>query len=134
MFTRPTVFIIGAGASSEIGLPVGSRLKADIANSLAFRFDWNKQLSDDPSLYQALKKRFREHHGEYSKAGHEFAKVVSSFVSIDEALHYYSDCPAIVQLGKLAIATNIIQAERSSLLYSEEGRSKLNLNAVEKAW
>ena len=34
MFKSKTVFIVGAGASAEVGLPVGSALKSDIANIL----------------------------------------------------------------------------------------------------
>jgi hypothetical protein len=34
MFAVPTVFIIGAGAGKEIGMPVGSELSLEIARKL----------------------------------------------------------------------------------------------------
>ena len=34
MFTRPIVFIIGAGASAEFGLPLGIRLRDEVASFL----------------------------------------------------------------------------------------------------
>ena len=37
MFERPVVFVIGAGASNEYGLPLGKDLKSSIAASVSFR-------------------------------------------------------------------------------------------------
>lgn len=134
MFTKPTVFILGAGASAELGLPVGGRLKHEIASSLTFRFDFNRQISGDPILYEALRKQYGDQHGVHSKAGNEFSKVVASFVSIDEALHYYSRQPEVVLLGKVAIARQILKAERGSVLYSPARHVKANLNQTGETW
>jgi len=39
MFQPNTVFVLGAGASHEVGLPLGSELKRIIANKLDFEYD-----------------------------------------------------------------------------------------------
>jgi len=52
---RKTVFIIGAGASKEAGLPVGSDLKKVIARALDIRFkDLGQMVSGDNCIYQAF--------------------------------------------------------------------------------
>ena len=38
MIKRPTVFVIGAGAGVDLGMPVGEKLSAIIAQKLDIRF------------------------------------------------------------------------------------------------
>jgi hypothetical protein len=134
MFTKPTVLILGAGASAEVQLPIGSRLKELIGSALDFRFSFNGQTSGDPVLLETLRKRYGRDLETYTIAGGEFSKVVSSFVSIDEALHYYSGRPEVVLLGKLAIARLILQAERGSVLYSQGPYTKAKLDGTHNTW
>ena len=53
--SRKTVFVIGAGASSEVNLPTGRQLKEKIAQLLDIRFDWNKQISGDQTTTDSLR-------------------------------------------------------------------------------
>src|SRR5215469_11701028 len=39
MFKRRTLFVIGAGASQELGFPVGSKLAATIRDKMDVRYD-----------------------------------------------------------------------------------------------
>src|SRR5262245_5546206 len=115
MFKKPTVFILGAGASAECNLPTGASLKSKIASSARFRFDFAQQTSGDPTLLQALR-QLGPDVNIYTHALHELAARIDTCQSIDDALHYISDRPGIVQLGKHAIAHHILEAERQSAI------------------
>ena len=52
---RKTVFVIGAGASSEVNLPTGYELKEKISKLLDIRFDWYKQISGDRTITDSLR-------------------------------------------------------------------------------
>lgn len=42
VFRAKTLLVIGAGASFEVGLPVGHNLLASIAEMTHFQFEWNR--------------------------------------------------------------------------------------------
>ena len=44
MFNRQTLFIVGAGASAEVGMPVGGQLATSIAEKLDIRFDGSEPI------------------------------------------------------------------------------------------
>jgi hypothetical protein len=133
MFAKRTVFVIGAGASAEYGLPVGDTLKNGIAKSLRFRFDFGRQKSGSPQLLRILMRRFKDEINSYTRAGNELADTIGSFISIDEALHYFSDREDIVLLGKLAAAEEILLAEQNSKLFDKNQR-RPRLNAIPDGW
>jgi hypothetical protein len=83
MFKKETVFIVGAGASSECGLPTGNQLKSTIAGGVRFRFEAGE---GDPALLDIVRTR---HSGFDTQAGFELASTISTFPSIDEALHWW---------------------------------------------
>ena len=117
MFKERTLFIVGAGASAELGLPIGNGLKDRIAKSLQFRFRAGGLFQGDERIYGQIRSKFDiETSKVYTRAGNELADTISTFISIDEALHYWSAKPEIVTLGKLAIANEIVKAEASSSL------------------
>ncbi len=39
MFRSKTLFVVGAGASKEVNIPIGTELAEEIANLLYFEFD-----------------------------------------------------------------------------------------------
>jgi len=53
MFALPTVFVGGAGASVEFGMPVVSQLNASIALSLNFTLETAKALRLTPASVSA---------------------------------------------------------------------------------
>ncbi|NOZ75692.1 MAG: hypothetical protein GXO90_10050, partial [FCB group bacterium] len=57
MVRKKSIIILGAGASQEVGLPVGSELKNSISELLDIRFDEDgiKQISGDYSITAALR-------------------------------------------------------------------------------
>jgi hypothetical protein len=137
MFKSPTVFVIGAGASAECGLPVGNALKEAIATALRFRFEVHRLTSGDEELLRILKKRFENDHekvNEHTRAANELVQTMPMHISIDEALHYWSDKPQIVQLGKLAIAHEILKAERASSITQHNDRSRVAVDNASRTW
>jgi hypothetical protein len=55
MFKSKTLFVVGAGASCEVGLPTGEKLKGLIAQKVNIAFsDGVKQRSGDHEITEAL--------------------------------------------------------------------------------
>jgi hypothetical protein len=57
MLRHNTVFVVGAGASKEFGLPVGSELAAEISKKLDINFDrfGREVLSGDGELFEDMR-------------------------------------------------------------------------------
>ena len=142
MIKKNIVIILGAGASAEASFPTGPDLKEEIATGLRFRFDPFELVSGDQVIYDALCRRFRvenridkEMLDKHTTAGNKLSEVISSFVSIDEALHWYSRDPDIVGLGKLAIARFILYAEQSCPLASiNKTTGRPELDDLSSSW
>src|SRR5438445_1208216 len=98
MFNKPTVFIVGAGASAECDLPTGFQLKESIANGLRFYFEGGRLVKGDNALLNILRRRFSDVNP-HTRAGRELARTIATFPSIDEALHWWRAREEIVELG-----------------------------------
>lgn len=110
MFKKPTVLIIGAGASNELGLPLGSELKAKI------RATTEHGNAEHVALSKLLHELFSDA-PKYIASGNELSKILGPvpFSSIDEALaHIATSNPDAVTVGKLEIVRQILVAERAS--------------------
>lgn len=122
MFSKKTVFIVGAGGSKELGLPIGDELKFAIANksNIAFR-DGYSMSSGDRIIHNAIKnymlQRQERDSNPYWSAGRTIAAAMPQALSIDNFLHTHYDNERIVLMGKLAIAACILDAERGSHIY-----------------
>lgn len=68
------------------------------------------------------------------RAGNELAETIPLFVSIDEALHYWSGRPEITKLGKLAIAEEILKAEASSNLAIDPSSGQFDVSRADTTW
>ncbi|UYO48775.1 hypothetical protein KQX64_23200 [Rhodopseudomonas palustris] len=120
MFNKPTVIVIGAGASFEYGFPLGATLKDQVAKAARFRFEYGHHLTMGS---EELLNHIRRHvsgdisrQNIYTRAGSMLAQAIPSFISIDEALHFVSSSREAVEIGKIAIIENILNAERNSNL------------------
>ena len=118
MFSQPIVFVVGAGASDEFGLPVGSQLVASIALALNFNRDASGNLLGHQAFFDLLGSKYGQDAGQYHRAATELATKVTEFDSIDEALHWFSARPDIVSLGKASIVREILAAERRSDIFN----------------
>ena len=85
-----TVFVIGAGASEEANLPTGNELKMQISNLLNFHIEFNKLLSGDWIIAEALNILVREL-DEKSKSSS-----LSSY--INKALHIRNALPQAISI------------------------------------
>ena len=56
MLRQKTLFVIGAGASKEVRLPIGSELAEQIAKRLTFKFDFGQLKSGDHVLFNGLRR------------------------------------------------------------------------------
>jgi hypothetical protein len=134
MISLPTVFIVGAGASAEFGLPAGVALKEQIAKSLHFRRDADGQFLGDSSFHKLLGDRFQDSLDLYTNGGIELSETMESFESIDEALHWFSSRAEIVTLGKACIVRLILAAERDSILFNSMAPEFAPNKSYPEAW
>jgi hypothetical protein len=138
MFRKSTVIVVGAGSSAELGLPTGATLRDQISEAVCIRYHRHSsmQASGDEELLRQLRAKFKEQDkiNAYTTAANEIAATISSFVSIDEALHFWSARPEIVELGKLAIARKILEAEHGSSIAKRNDRGHLSIEEGDKTW
>src|SRR5664279_6384779 len=99
MFRSKTVFVLGAGSSEEVGLPVGSKLKEEIATHIDIRFDeWGReQESGNQNIVRALQKKVMHPSGlkgdinPYLHAAWKIRDALPQAISIDNFLEAFSD-------------------------------------------
>ncbi|TBF30718.1 hypothetical protein [Rhizobium ruizarguesonis] len=124
MFRRNTTFVIGAGASTEFGLPAGKGLAERIKKSALFRygsFRQEQQVGD-----QFFAGRLIAHfpnaadRASYAKALHAIREGIFTAVSIDAFIHRNRGNSHIEDMGKALIALEIAKAERESKMFMSE--------------
>ena len=118
MFRAKTVLVIGAGASVEVGLPMGSELLKQIVQLTHITFDHNRQTTGDRSILEALKLCLNEGNevtriNEHLRAGWQLAESATQALSIDNVIDALED-PQIELVGKLGIVRAILKAEAAS--------------------
>lgn len=122
------VFVVGAGASAELGLPVGSKLRELIIESLHFEHDGASLLQGDSAIFTAIGELCRRstansrqtEYEEYKKAALHISRAIGLSESIDRFMHAQRGNSYVEKVGKLAIASNILRAEAKSRLYVED--------------
>lgn len=138
-----TVFVIGAGASKEAGLPTGDDLKKKIAHLLDIRFDMfgHRQESGDTTIKDALQLIVQHDHmhpGKINTYLHEawhIRDALPQALSIDNFIDSQSGNEKLSICGKLAIIRSILEAEKDSKLYCiKDERNKYDFTNLEKTW
>lgn len=136
-----TVFVIGAGASAEVGLPVGSVLKATIAGKLNFQWTRSGLLKGDPVLHDALRHHVQLPNGSsgdvrpYFEASQHLALSLPLSESIDHKVYSDSENEPLVTSAKLAIAQSILEAEKASALSFDPSKTtRLAPTAGARTW
>jgi hypothetical protein len=139
MFESKTLFVVGAGASAEIDLPVGSALLETIAKKLNISFQDGIRLSSgDHEIVDAIR-HYARSRGEsfntyFHKAGmiHEGVPVAPS---IDNFLDAHKKDEHLQFCGMLGIVASILEAERSSRLFVDEARGgRDDLSRLSGTW
>lgn len=139
MENKKLTLVVGAGASKELGLPVGSELKQTIASLLGFGFLDEKIVSGSPEIWGALK-RFVEDKfvnldmNPYFYAARRIQAAMPLVNSIDNFIDIHQGDREIELCGKLAIVKSILDAERASKIYVDSRKNRLNFTEVESCW
>ena len=130
MLERITTFVIGAGASRDLGFPLGDSLRDRIINTLDVD-DPNHSINfKDPSLSRILQDRAIKEVGEQQWVTQlEFYRDAATIIrnglpfarSIDTFIDGLKGNDQIGFLGKLAITLAILRAEADSPLGSKTG-------------
>jgi hypothetical protein len=136
MFAKPTVLIVGAGASKECRLPDGGELKNKIVDALRFQSEGGRLVHGSKEIYHALRRKCPDGSelNKYLRAGINLAATIPVQPSIDEALHFLSAQAETVELGKAAIAHEILTAEHLSHLVTGPERDQPFIDNANGTW
>ncbi|MCD2324756.1 hypothetical protein LQ953_12095 [Sphingomonas sp. IC-56] len=144
MFKSKTVFVVGAGASCEAGLPSGEALKTNIARVMDIRFnDWGSELiSGDYRMVDALRAAARaagDERGNINPYLHKAWRirdvVPAAAISIDNFLDAHRGDAQMELCGKLGIVKSILDAEKQSKLKPREpGEADFTLRDLSGTW
>lgn len=138
-----TVFVVGAGASSEVNLRTGLEFKRQIAQLLDIRYDdFGRRLEHgDDIIVSALHEHVRQPNAssininDYLQEAWRIIDALPLAISIDNFIDAHRDNDKIALCGKLAIVRSILDGEKSSLLYCDQAQNaKINFNSLEKTW
>jgi len=138
MKNKTTTYIIGAGASFELGLPTGEQLKDQISKLLNINFNFDKLSSGDQQIVDALNAYIRENKtslklNEYRSECIHISENLPLAISIDNLIDNNRGNATIELCGKLGIVKSIILAEKKSLLF-EKNNEKLNFSNLINSW
>jgi hypothetical protein len=136
MFHRQTLFVVGAGASAEVDMPVGTELAASIAKKMDIRFEFGGQPIDagDLDLYSNIRQSFREEAREYQQAGWLIRDGLGLSLSIDDFLDVHRANERANRYGKAAIVKAVLEAERHSRLYFDPNDAAFNPASIADTW
>jgi hypothetical protein len=136
--------VVGAGASSELGLPIGSQLKANISRLLRIEFDdWGSKLErGDRTICDALRSHATEiYNGQrvinpFLPDLHHISDAMPQAISIDHFINDQRRRGNIEVCGKLGISRAILLAEKSSSLYLKNERrdERIDFSRTETSW
>lgn len=134
---RTTTIVIGAGASAEFGLPVGSQLQSTIAELLDIRFrGYEGLISGDEQIVNICRRQFGEQFDKYQKAAWMIRDGLPLSDSIDNFMDKHAADERVRWLGQMGIAKAIGTAERSSSLFVSESNiyNQLDIKSVSATW
>lgn len=138
MFNRKTLFVIGAGAGHDIGVPAGRQLAEDIALRTQVVLDHGQlgRSTHDEDLALSFFERGDPKGNEYYSAFRLIHDGVLLANSIDDFLNIHEASPEVVTVGKAAIVRTILNAERACKLYVDPTNiyNKLNVRLVRDSW
>lgn len=138
MIREKTLFVIGAGGSFELGLPLGQKLKSQIAEKFAFKFRHGQELvSGDRDVWDGIKfiRDQNEPLESYRQAAVSIADAMPIASSIDNYIHAHGHDQTIEKVAKLGIAACILEGERKSKLFDDHVRNKrFSLEGVSDSW
>jgi len=135
--------VLGAGASAEVGMPVGTKLITDITQAIGFPSDARGQLSqnEDIPLFHSIAHIASQSFGAIQQYDIELALTrlregLPLAPSIDNFIDSHKGNPHIAMIGKMAITHCILKAERQSALFvpPEDHRNRVDFSAIGDTW
>jgi hypothetical protein len=122
MFTRRTLFILGAGSSYEAGLPTGVDLARTIRKKMDVRFERSTEPigSGDHDLYAHIAYIHRQDSTAFWQAAHRIQAGLGFAQSIDDFLDQHRSDGYVNLYGKAAIVRSVLEAEAKSNLYFDQ--------------
>jgi len=140
MFRAKTVFVLGAGASVEVGFPAGDGLLKQIVDLSNVGFEFNRQTKGDRLFVDALRVLMDEGGAvdklnEHIRACWQLAKSAGQALSIDNVIEALED-PMVDLVGKIGIARAILNAESKSPQFRrpDEHQDALSLDRFSDTW
>lgn len=137
---KKLAIVVGAGASKEYALPIGSELKQEIGKLLNIGFEhFHQQDSGDHLIMDAFReicRSTREDANDYLHASWRIRDSLPQAPSIDQFIHTQRGDRRIEVCGKLAIVRAILKAEASSSLYIRRDgpRDTLEFSRAQNTW
>lgn len=135
--------VVGAGASSEFGLPTGDGLKSNITSLLNIRFEeFGRQSAGDHSICEALRlvaaERFNGQRSvnPFLDSLQHIRDAMPQALSIDNFIDTHQGNENIEICGKLAITRAILSAEKKSKIYVDPSnyKNRLRFDQSEDTW
>lgn len=130
MFKRPTVIVVGAGASNDLKFPLGDELRYQL--SAIFKQvksdSWN--LTGPTALLEAIRADAAQtgtNLNDYLVAARTISSHVLYARSIDEFVDHYQDNRALVLLAKMGICSAILEGEKASNLFNKDQAQRLSV-------
>jgi len=134
MYKARTVFIIGAGASAEFDLPVGSKLMDQIKANSKFVFDYGSLKEGVRDIWDQIRSKLSDQEIESRlDAFAEIHRAIDSAGSIDEFINRNYDDPMIAEMGKIQILYSIAKAEAESNL-KNKGQGDIAWQVLDRTW
>jgi hypothetical protein len=136
MFKPNTVLIVGAGASAEVGLPIGTGLVEHIAGLVTIE---RNELTGALPQHKPFVRDLMNHAGQekvpqYLHAARMMISGMRSAESIDRYIDREADDEFIRTLGKAAIVEAIAFRERKSKLYGDKGGPISGRSEIDDTW
>jgi hypothetical protein len=139
MFKRRTLFVVGAGASQEAGFPVGTQLARTIGKKLQLlpRSDNERGARyGDNELFIQLHRAHNKDFHDYVSAAQLITNGIRLASSIDDFLNIHSEDEKVKTMGKAAIVSAVLQAEKASTLFIDPSNiyNKMDFGKIESTW
>lgn len=139
------VFVVGAGASKEAGLPTGYELREQIAEALKTRPEGirQQQICENELIENALgyicqrqADRQPRNINSYHSACQKISDAMPLAASIDNFIDAHREDTEITTCGKLAIAHCILHAESESKMRvnNQNANNTINFQGLDKTW
>src|SRR3989442_11501345 len=138
MLSSKPVFIVGAGAREEVGIPVGSQLRDIIAQKLHMQFKAGMKFvgRGDTAILERLGVAYRDDRHGYLGTCELISSGIGLSASIDDFIDIHRADPQVAVCGKLAIAAAILEKERQSKLYVDPSNiyNTIDIGSIQKTW